>query len=88
MSNSEYYLSNGQRVYTHPDEFIKHIDHSWFVAHPDKNSYLREPLPGEFDGRLPSPQPGNHWRVHVRAFRDPINGQVIMRTRTPVQVNR
>jgi hypothetical protein len=81
-----YYEQGGGRSYYRPNPHVQRVDHNWFAAHPSHDEYVRFPLPGEFDGRLPPLHPGCQWMVHVTAWRDPITGHVMMRIRHAIQV--
>jgi hypothetical protein len=70
---------------------VQQVDLAWFRAHPKAAEYVRERLPGEFEpgnrghfnngGRITAPPPGHKWLVRVYAYRHPVTGDVIARTR-------
>jgi len=67
-------------------ETVKMRDHAFFATHPERWEYIRELLPGEFEGPLESPPPGKRWMVKVTAFRD-FDKRVMLRIREGILLN-
>ncbi len=56
---------------------VSERDRAWFVAHPDRDSYVRGYIPGEF---WPDAV-GDDDAVLVTCYRDPLDGSQLLRTR-------